>query len=72
MTLDELRETLLNMPGDSLSNALFILVDHMVEAGESSITMSDGDIGILVTNEIVEIVDIPNGHSIAEFKLTNK
>ena len=72
MSLNELRETLLNMRGNSLTDALFILVDHMVEADEGSACESFGNTGILVSNELVEIVDIEKGRSIAHFGLTNK
>jgi hypothetical protein len=70
MELNELHETLLNMRGNSLTDALFILVDHMVEAGDGDISYSDGNIGILVNKNVVEIVDIEAARSIAQFALT--
>lgn len=71
MTLNELRDTMLDLKSDSLVDSLFILLDHMVDAGDGCICDSHGNIGILVSNELVEIVDIEKGRSIAHFGLTN-
>ena len=71
MSLNELHETLLNIPGDnSLTNALFILVDHMMEADDGGIHMSFGNTGIVITDTVIEIVDIEASRSLAQFTLT--
>lgn len=67
--LEKLRETLNNFRGDSFTDALFIVVDHMVEAGEGNISWSSGTIGIDVTAESILVCDIDKGTDIAVFTL---
>lgn len=67
--LEKLRETLLNLRGDSLTDALFIVVDHMVEAGDGNISWSSGNIGIDVTDKSILVCDIDDGTDIAVFTL---
>lgn len=71
MSLNELHDALLDIPGNSLTNALFILVDHMVDAGEDNVFESYGNIGICLNNKVIEIVDIEASRSIAQFTFTN-
>lgn len=69
MELTELRDILLDLPNDSVTSALFILVDHMVDNPDSH--YSYGNLGISVTDSHVELVDIENGTTIAEFTIKN-
>ncbi len=67
--LVELKNTILNMETNSVTSALFILLDHMVEADDSNISYSDGNIGIDITNEVISIVDIEAGIELGSFTL---
>lgn len=58
------RNELLDCQSDALSTSLFILLDTMVEAGDSNISASYGDIGINITSSIIEIVNIETGIAI--------
>lgn len=64
-----LYDILLDLPSTSLTDALFILVDHMSEAGDGNISESFGNIGIDVTNTSILVCDIETGEDIAVFKL---
>lgn len=68
--LRKLRDTLLDLRDDCLGDALFILIDCMVDAGDGNISDSFDNIGIDVTNNVIDIVDIKNGTSIATLELT--
>lgn len=67
--LKKLHEILLNAPSTSLNDALFIIVDHMAEAGDGNISDSFDNIGIDVTNTSILICDIETGEDIAVLKL---
>ena len=67
--LKKLHEILLNAPLSSLTDALFIIVDHMAEAGDGNISDSFDNIGINVTNTSILICDIETNETIAVLKL---
>lgn len=67
--LVELKDRVADMETNSVTSALFILLDHMVEADISNISYSDGDIGIDITNKTISIVDIEAGTELGSFTL---
>lgn len=67
--LIELKNRVADMETNSVTSALFILLDHMVEADDSNISYSDGDIGIDITNKTISIVDIEAGTELGSFTL---
>lgn len=67
--LIELKNRVADMETNSVTSALFILLDHMVEADDSNISYSDGDIGIDITNKTISIVDIEAGIELGSFTL---
>ena len=67
--LVELKDHVADMETNSVTSALFILLDHMVEADISNISYSDGDIGIDITNKTISIVDIEAGTELGSFTL---
>jgi hypothetical protein len=67
--LIELKNRVLDMKTNSVTSALFILLDHMVEADDSNMSYSDGDIGIDITNKTISIVDIEAGKELGSFTL---
>ena len=67
--LIELKDRVADMETNSVTSALFILLDHMVEADISNISYSDGDIGIDITNKTISIVDIEAGTELGSFTL---
>lgn len=67
--LIELREKLSNLPSSSISDAIFIVIDHMTEAEGGNICLSWNDIGISISDESIAIVDIRNDRDLAIIKL---
>lgn len=68
--LIELKNRVADMETNSVTSALFILLDHMVEADDGDIAYSDGNIGIDITNKTISIVDIEAGIELGAFTLT--
>ena len=68
--LNDLRETLSNLPHHSISSAIFSLIDHMIECSEYGNTCWSWDnIGFSLTNESLTIVDIENDKDLAIIKV---
>lgn len=68
--LEHLRKILMDHYHDnSLVDALFIVVDCMIDAGEDNVCESMDNIGISVNNQSICLVDIEKGEDIAVFTL---
>ena len=63
--LRTLKNTLLELPSDSLNDSLFILIDYMLEAGHGNISDSSDGIGIDVTNKGILIYDVEHEKELA-------
>jgi hypothetical protein len=64
-----LKNQLANLETNSITSALFILVDHMIEAGDGNISFSDKDTGINITENGIDIVDLNFEVTVASLKM---
>lgn len=67
--INKLRDVLMELEGDSLRSALFIVVDCMMDAGPGGSHISDGDIGISFNDKCISIVNIAESRPIADIEI---
>lgn len=64
-TIRLIRDELLEHTGENaLGNALFVLFDCLLDAGEDTIATSYGNLGVQITKKSMDFVDIESGTSL--------
>lgn len=64
-TIRLIRDELLEHTGENaFGNALFVLFDCLLDAGEDTIATSYGNIGVQITKKSMDFVDIESGTSL--------
>lgn len=64
-TIRLIRDELLEHTGENaFGNALFVLFDGMLDAGDNTIATSYGNLGVQITKESMDFVDIESGTSL--------
>lgn len=63
-----IRNELLEHTGENaFGNALFVLFDCLLDAGEDTIATSYGNLGVQITKKSMDFVDIESGTSLLSF-----
>jgi hypothetical protein len=64
----KIRDELLEHTGENaFGNALFVLFDCLLDAGEDTIATSYGNLGVQITKKSMDFVDIESGTSLLTF-----
>lgn len=64
-TIKLIRDELLEHTGENaFGNALFVLFDSLLDAGEDTIATSYGNLGVQITKKSMDFVDIESGTSL--------
>lgn len=67
-SIKTIRDELLEHTGENaFGNALFVLFDSLLDAGEDTIATSYGNLGVQITKESMDFVDIASGTSLLTF-----